>query len=60
MTKSHMCFHINTGNKFYFEILSKTLNITSEKEIQLLKFILRNQFNSFAKMCIQAWSSKDS
>lgn len=41
-----MLFHIHTGSKFHFEILSKTLNITFDQEIQLLKFILRKQLNN--------------
>lgn len=54
-----MLFHIHTGSKFHFEILSKILNITCDQEIQLLKFILRKQLNNYAKMYIQACPSKD-
>ena len=48
--------HISTRKKFHFEILSKTLNITFDQEIQLLKFILRKQWNNCTKMYLQAWS----
>lgn len=60
MIKLQVCCHTGTRNKFHFEILSKILNITFDQEIQLPKFILRKQLYNFAKMYIQAWSSKDS
>ena len=44
-----MLFHISTGSKFHFEMLSKILNITFNQEIPLF---LRKQLNKCAKIYV--------